>query len=122
MITIDTQLYHSAVEMWIFATYLPLMIGRMVPEDDDMWQCFLLLLDIMKVSTCQIQSPGLAGYLEVLVSDHHHSFVCCYPENSITPKLHYCVHLPDHQVPCVCTGCQAMHTHIQLLIINRHLG
>ena len=81
--------------MWIFATYLPLMIGHMVPEDDDMWQYFLLLLDILKVSTCQIQSLGLAGYLEVLVSNHHHSFIRCYPRYSVTPKLHYCVHLPS---------------------------
>ena len=47
--------------------YLPLMIGHIVPEDDDMWQCFLLLLDIMKVSTCRIQSPGLAEYLQVTI-------------------------------------------------------
>ncbi len=43
------------------------MIGYAIPEDDDMWQCFLLLLDILKVSTCRIQSPGLAGYLKSLL-------------------------------------------------------
>ena len=34
--------------MWIFAVFLPLMIGHAIPEDD-MWQCFLLLLDILSV-------------------------------------------------------------------------
>lgn len=85
----------AAVEMWVFAVYLPLMIGQSIPEDEEMWQCFLLLLDILKVSTCRIQSPGLAGYLEALVSDHHSQFIRCYPGSRITPKLHYCVHFPS---------------------------
>ena len=104
--------------MWIFATYLPLMIGHMVPEDDDMWQCFLLLLDIMKVSTCRIQSPGLAGYLEVLVGDHHHSFVHCYPGYSITPKLHYCVHLPSQIIRYFVYALVAkQRTHIHYVVV-----
>ena len=53
------------------------LIGHMVHEDDEMWQC-------LKVSTCRIQSPGLVGYLEVLVSDHHHLFIRCYPGYNVT--------------------------------------
>ena len=62
------MLIAAAVEMWIFAVHLPLMIGHVIPEEDEMWQCFLLLLDILKVSTCRVQSPGFAGYLEVLIT------------------------------------------------------
>ena len=81
--------------MWIFAVYLPLMIACLVPEDDDLWQCFLLLLDILKVSTSRVLSPGLAGFLEALIVDHHQSFIRCYPNASIIPKLHYCIHFPS---------------------------
>ena len=38
----------TASQMWIFSTLLPLMIGDLVPEDDQKWECFLLLLDIVK--------------------------------------------------------------------------
>ena len=87
-----TCIYPSllAVEMWIFAIYLPLMVGHLIPEDEDMWECFLLLLDIVKVSTSRIQSPGLAGYLEALVSDHHHLFIRCYPHANVIPKTTLC--------------------------------
>ena len=89
------MLIAAAVEMWIFAVHLPLMIGHVIPEEDEMWQCFLLLLDILKVSTCRVQSPGFAGYLEVLINDHHSQFIRCYPGTSVIPKLHYCVHFPS---------------------------
>lgn len=79
----------------MFAVYLPLMIGHKVPENDEMWECYLLLLDILKLCTSRVQSPDLVAFLEVLISDHHHSFAHCYPGSSITPKLHYCIHLPS---------------------------
>ena len=84
-----------AVEMWVFVIYLPLMVGCRVPEVDPFWECFLLLIDILKISTTRIQSVDLAAFLAALISDHHHAFVRCYPNSSITPKMHYCVHLPS---------------------------
>lgn len=79
----------AAVEMWIFAVYLPLMIGHIVPEDDKMWECYMLLLDILKLCTSRVQSPDLVAYLEVLIGDHHHSFTHCYPSliYSLLPLL-----------------------------------
>ena len=71
------------------------MIACLVPEDGDLWQCFLLLLDILKVSTSRVLSPGLAGYLEALIVDHHQSFIRCYP------KLHYCIHFPSQIIKLV---------------------
>ena len=31
-----------------FAIYLPLMGGDQIPNDDSDWECYLLLLDILK--------------------------------------------------------------------------
>ena len=33
----------TAAQMWILASILPLMIGDLVPSDDNMWECFMLL-------------------------------------------------------------------------------
>ena len=34
------------------------------------------------------------GYLQMLIVDHHTDFVQLYPECSVTPKMHYMVHMP----------------------------
>ena len=75
-------------------TYLPLIIGNKVPVDDPMWECFLMLLDILQIATGCTLSAGLAAYMAALIDDHH-MFVQCYPTASITPKLHYMVHFPS---------------------------
>ena len=63
------------------------MIGNRISEND-FWECYLLLLDILQVCTARILSHGLTGYLEALISDHH-LFVRCYTEDNFIPKMHY---------------------------------
>ena len=82
-----------AAQVWILARNLPLMIGNRISEND-FWECYLLLLDILQVCTAQNLSHGLAGYLEALISDHH-LFVCHYTEDNFIPKMHDMVHLPQ---------------------------
>ena len=81
--------------MWLLTVYLPLMIAEKVPEDGKMWQCFLLLLDIIKICTARVVSPCMVDYLKSVIEQHHTSFRDCYPQLSITPKLHYMVHFPE---------------------------
>ena len=103
--------------MWILGIYLPLIVGDMIPTEDNLWECYLLLLDIVQVCmydvyrkdayvklflltliyqvcTSRIVSPALAGYLEALIDQHHQSFRHCYPGVELTPKHHYMVHFP----------------------------
>ncbi len=86
---------HAAAQMWTLSIYLPLIIGNRVPLEDPLWECFLLLIDILKIVTARVLSPGLAAYLAALVHEHHGMFRRCYPAASITPKLHYMVHFPS---------------------------
>ena len=78
--------------MWTFSTLLPLIIGDLVPNDDQRWECFLLLLEIVKHCTSRVTSPKAAVIVAVLVDQHHQSFRKCYPGTNITPKMHYMVH------------------------------
>lgn len=86
---------HAASQMWTFCTLLPLLIGDLVPEDDTKWECFLLLLEIVKHCTSRITSPRAATIVAALVDQHHQSFRKCYPGTSITPKVHYMVHFSE---------------------------
>ena len=81
--------------MWALSVNLPLIIGDQVPQDDEMWECFLLLLDILQLCTARIASVSHAGYLEALIHDHHQLFTRCYPGVSVIPKMHYMVHFPQ---------------------------
>lgn len=86
---------HAATQMWNLAINLPLIIGDKVPCDNKLWECFLLLLDILQFCTSRISSAAQAGIIEALVHDHHQIFTRCYPTASIIPKMHYMVHFPS---------------------------
>lgn len=84
--------------MWILAINIPLMIGDKIPPEDDNWECFLLLLDVLQLCTSKVASTDHAGYMEALVHDHHQLFVRCYPGTTLPPKAHYMVHFPQQIV------------------------
>jgi len=84
----------SATQCWFLGHHLPLMIGSMVPEDDEHWICFTLLLHIMLYLFAPKLTEDDLGILQVLIMDHHHSFVSLYPDHSIIPKQHYLMHTP----------------------------
>ena len=85
---------HVAAQMWNLATYLPLLIGDRVPHNDNHWECYLLLLDILQLCTTKSSSAAHAGILEALIYDHHHQFISNYPGATVIPKMHYMVHFP----------------------------
>lgn len=80
--------------MWTFSILLPLIIGDKIPYDQSNWDCFLLLLEIVKYSTAQLTSLDSLEYLAALIDQHYREFKKCYPLVNITPKMHYMVHLP----------------------------
>ena len=63
--------------MWCLAKFLPLMIGGVVPNDDEHWQHYLQLL-------------------EIVGNQYLHNFPQIYPGKSVIPKMHYLVHYPSH--------------------------
>ena len=71
------------------------MIGHRVPEDDEHWRNFLLLLRILDYMFAPVVSKDCVAYLKELISDHHGDFKVLYPGCSIIPKMHYMVHYPE---------------------------
>ena len=72
------------------------MIGSLVPEDDEHWQLFQILLEIMDVVLSPETTEHAIGVLEGLIEEHHYRFIDLYPGRSIIPKMHYMVHYPAH--------------------------
>lgn len=71
--------------MWTLGRFLPLVIGHLVPEDDEHWENVLCLLDI--VFACLVGAAAW-GELEALISDHDSPSIQFYPHASITMKMH----------------------------------
>ena len=84
----------KASQMWTFASLLPLIIGDLVPEDEPHWECYLLLLQIVKHCTSRVTSAASSAIVAALVDQHHQCFKACYPGIMLTPKMHYMVHFP----------------------------
>ena len=80
--------------MWLLGWILPLLIADHVPSDDDYWQLFLQLMEIVDHLFCPQVSEDEIGYLSVLINDHHTEFIKLYPNESVIPKMHFVVHMP----------------------------
>ncbi len=75
--------------------YLPLLIGDLVPKDDNHWEHFLCLLTIVDFVFAPITTKDTITYLEVLIEDFLHEFRELYPNRPLTPKMHYMLHIPS---------------------------
>ena len=95
-------MYVLASQMWTFATLLPLLIGDLVPDEQPHWECFLILLQIVKQCTSKLISASSSAFIAALVDQHHRSFKKCYPDVMLTPKMHYMVHFPQQLLKYDC--------------------
>ena len=80
--------------MWLLGRLLPCMIGRHIPKDDAKWQNLSLLLQIVDLLFATAITADEAVYLQMLIQQHHEAFAILYPDKSITPKMHYIIHMP----------------------------
>ena len=80
--------------MWLLGKMLPLMVGRYIPEDDLHWKSYLDLLRILTLATAVEMTQETISLMSMLVENYLTRYNTLYP-NSMTPKLHYLVHLPE---------------------------
>lgn len=93
-ITEEMKIRFSASEMLTMARIFPLLIGDKIPESDQNYQCFLLLIKILRISLAPTITNSLIAYLRIIIEEHHQLFRDIYNNESFIPKLHYMVHYP----------------------------
>lgn len=91
--------------------HLPLFIGDLVDRDDDHWECFLLLWDICSVVCSFELTTDDVTHLGWLIETYLEAFTSLYGA-SVTPKMHYLVHLPKQILMWVFTS-SILHVHVQ---------
>ena len=80
--------------MWVLGRFLPLMVGHFVPEDDQHWLNYIRLVEISKYLFSPAVDEDNVACLDVLITEHHRSFLELYSHVHIIPKMHYLLHTP----------------------------
>ena len=81
-----------ASQAWCFGRFLPLLIGDLIPENNEYWNAFIVFLKIMEYTFAPVLTIDKLDYLQTLIQDFLIEFKRLYPERPLTPKAHYLVH------------------------------
>lgn len=80
----------SANEMLTFCRYFGLIVGDLVEDDDEFWQMYLKLRQLIDILTGLRLLKGHANQVKVLVAEHNQLFIDLV--GPLTPKLHFLEH------------------------------
>ena len=87
-------MFYVAAQMWLLGRILPLLIGDLIPDDDEHWLSFLLMLEIVDHLFSPQVTEDQAAYVACLIAEHHQDFRELYAGHSVIPKMHFMVHMP----------------------------
>lgn len=83
----------SAREVMTFIHFFPLMIGDLVPEHDEVWSFFLILLKMVDILLSYTFNADAISYLKQLISTHNNQYNILF-NDTLKPKHHFLVHYP----------------------------
>lgn len=101
-------IHQSAVQTWLLAVTLPLMIGHFIDRGDPVWHCYITLLEICRLifldSISQFEIVKLELLIEELCMEYTEKFFQSYKRDDpksklkckIIPKMHHLVHYPRY--------------------------
>ena len=81
--------------MIALSQFLPVLVGDKVPESDEHWVSFLLLIKICSISLSPLCTPDTISYLRILIEEKLCLFKQLYPDSRLIPKFHYMLHYPS---------------------------
>lgn len=89
----------SASEMKTFVMYFPLMVGDMIPPDDEVWLFILSLVQILdKILAYKVTDFSISS-LEALIKKHNTQFMNIF-KVTLKPKHHILTHYPEVMRKC----------------------
>jgi len=74
--------------MWTLGRMLPVMIGHLIPQEDEHWVHYVQLPEIVDLIFIPTVNPESPGYLEVLIEENLEQFVVLYRE-PVLPSMHF---------------------------------
>lgn len=89
----NKKLRLTASESKTIITFLPLIIGKCVPETDAVWSCFCNFLKVVELITLPKIDLNYIELMRDLISQHLREYIDNFQEN-LKPKHHNLVHYP----------------------------
>ncbi|XP_016663981.2 uncharacterized protein LOC107885069, partial [Acyrthosiphon pisum] len=83
----------SAAEMWCFIRYFGLIVGDMVPIGSEFFHLYILLKQIVDLSTSKCIGTGCPSLLRELITEHNSLYIRLM-HTHLKPKFHYLTHYP----------------------------
>ena len=93
----NRNIKQTSAAMLTLCENLGFIVASKIPEDDEHWINYLLLVQITLLCTSPVCESSTPYLLSHLVETHHENFRNLYPHESITPKFHYMIHF-GHQM------------------------
>ena len=70
-----------------------MLIGDLIPEDDEKWCGYLIFLKVMEYAFAPVITLDKLNYLQMLIQDYLLEFKHLYPDQHLSPKAHYLTHI-----------------------------
>jgi len=81
--------------MWLLARCIIFLIDDLVHDDDPHKQSLCDHIRLLYIATAPEIHPTTPNLFADLIEQHQLLFKQVYPENRLTPKFHYYIHLPS---------------------------
>ena len=75
-----------------------MIIGNLVPSEDERWQLFNILLDINDIVFSPVVNEDSIGVLEGLIEEDYATFIGLHPGRSVIPLMHNVIHFPSQML------------------------
>ena len=82
--------------MWTLSRFLPLMVGKIVSQENAYWQHFIEVVEILDYTLRPIVRPSTPDNLTAVISSNLYDFQLLYPDALFLPKMHYMTHIPRY--------------------------
>lgn len=90
---LNNHLKMSAREIMCFINFLPLMIGDLIPNNDDVWLFFFNFLEIIDILMSYTLTKDLISHLKRLIKEHNSDYITLF-KDTLKPKHHFLIHYP----------------------------
>lgn len=89
----------SAREILTFVMYFPIMVGDIVPENDEIWSFILLLIDILDcILSLEVTEFSITSF-KINVENHNKKYIKLF-NDTLKPKFHILSHYPEVMKYC----------------------
>ena len=79
--------------MFFLVSYFSIIVRDSIEEEDPVWQFYLILFDIINITTSSTISQDEIICLEKLIKNHNDLYIKLFQED-LKPKNHITVHYP----------------------------